>query len=208
MNHIFFKNFLDAESREKVLAYVDTIDQHIVINNHHLSYLIDRINGSSYMYDISKSEISRKITEYQSGGQLVHEELPQVFHLIADKIAKALNIPNAHSFLQIVDMNSGGTINKHYDASFPGYVNYKCNISVMSEDYEFAVDSETIAVQETDMYCFEASLYKHWTVTTFTGRRVLLSFGFMVPYEILGRSVDDPRVRLSNRIEKYFQTIK
>jgi hypothetical protein len=51
---------------------------------------------------------------------------------------------------------------------------------------------------------FEASLYKHWT-DEFSSRRVLLSFGFVLPYDALGRKSDEPRVRLSQRIEKYFQ---
>jgi len=32
-----------------------------------------------------------------------------------------------------------------------------------------------------------------------------LSFGFVLKYEDLGRDINDPRVRLSKRIEKYFQ---
>jgi hypothetical protein len=55
------------------------------------------------------------------------------------------------------------------------------------------------------MYCFEASLFKHWTPNKFDSRRILLSFGFLIPYKDLGRSEEDPRVRLSQRIEKYFQ---
>lgn len=56
-----------------------------------------------------------------------------------------------------------------------------------------------------DVYGFEASLYKHWT-NEFKSGRVLLSFGFMVPYNCLNRDRNDPRVRLSQRIEKYFQS--
>jgi len=85
-----------------------------------------------------------------------------------------------------------------------GYINYKCNISVLSEDYDLFIDKESVKVQETDLYGFEASLYKHWT-NEFNSRRVFLSFGFVLPYEILNRSKNDPRVRLSKRIEKYFQ---
>jgi hypothetical protein len=101
-------------------------------------------------------------------------------------------------------MRKGGKISPHYDASVEGYVNYKCNLCLLSEDYDFFVGDETVQVQQGDLYCFEASLYKHWT-NTFDSRRVFISFGFMVPYEVLGRSETDPRVRLSRRIEKYFQ---
>jgi hypothetical protein len=61
-------------------------------------------------------------------------------------------------------------------------------------------------IEQKDLYCFEASLYKHWT-EEFNSRRIFLSFGFLVPYNLLGRNSDDPRVRLSKRIENYFQKI-
>jgi hypothetical protein len=101
-------------------------------------------------------------------------------------------------------MDMGGKIDPHYDAAVEGYINYKCNLSVLSEDYDFFIDSGSVRVQETDLYGFEASLYKHWT-KEFSKRRILLSFGFMIPYSQAGRSDSDPRVRLSRRIEKYFQ---
>ena len=116
-----------------------------------------------------------------------------------------MNLPTDNIFLQAVDMNKGGKIKAHYDIGISGYINYKCNISVLSEDYDFFIDKNVITIHETDMYCFEASLYKHWTEKEFKSRRVLLSYGFLIPYEALGRSENDPRVRLSKRIEKYFQ---
>jgi len=36
---------------------------------------------------------------------------------------------------------------------------------------------------------------------------VFLSFGFIVPYSVVGRTENDPRVRLSKRISKYFQKL-
>ena len=101
-------------------------------------------------------------------------------------------------------MNKGGKINPHYDASIDGYINYKCNISVLSEDYNIYIDDEVELISETDLYCFEASLYKHWT-NEFNSRRVFLSFGFILSYEILKRDENEPRIRLSRRISKYFQ---
>jgi hypothetical protein len=102
-------------------------------------------------------------------------------------------------------MNSGGVITPHYDTSIDGYINYKCNISVLSEDYTLNVDKDVIDVSERDLYSFEASLYKHWTENKFTKRRILLSYGFGLTYEQLGRNDNDPRVRLSKRINRYFQ---
>jgi hypothetical protein len=67
------------------------------------------------------------------------------------------------------------------------------------------VGEEVWDIEEGDLYTFEASLYKHWALP-FNSRRVLLSFGFGVPYEQMGRSVDDPRIRMSQRIFKHFQS--
>jgi hypothetical protein len=76
----------------------------------------------------------------------------------------------------------------------------------LSEDYQIFIGEDTLNISETDLYCFEASLYKHWT-NEFKSRRVFLSFGFILPYENLGRDENDPRVRLSQRIYKYFQKV-
>ncbi len=204
-NHKIIKGFLDETTKSKIIEYVNSIDAVLNLNDHHLKHIISKLNGSSYMYDISKTKLTKKLTEYQSGGQVMSDNLPDIFNKLKDKISDVMNLPKDHVFLQIVDMNNGGTIHKHYDASFNGFINYKCNISVLSEDYDFCIDGEIVNVKETDLYCFEASLYKHWTVAPFTSRRILLSFGFIVPYSELGRTENDPRVRLSNRIEKYFQ---
>jgi hypothetical protein len=134
-----------------------------------------------------------------------NDPLPDFIHVIIGRISNELNISKENIFLQAVDMNKGGKINPHYDASLDGYVNYKCNISVLSEDYDFYVGEEVVNIEETDLYCFEASLYKHWT-NEFNSRRIFLSFGFVLTYEEVNRKITDPRVRLSKRIEKYFQS--
>ena len=67
-----------------------------------------------------------------------------------------------------------------------------------------SVDKDVIKINEGDLYGFEASLYKHWT-NEFKSRRVFLSFGFILPYDVVGRTTTDVRVRLSKRIERYFQ---
>jgi hypothetical protein len=132
------------------------------------------------------------------------EPLPEFIYKLIDKISETFKFPKDNIFLQAVDMKKGGKINPHYDASIDGCVNYKCNISVLSEDYDLYVGKESVRIQESDLYGFEASLYKHWT-NEFNSRRVFLSFGFVLKYEYVGRTINDPRVRLSKRIEKYFQ---
>lgn len=209
MENIIFKhfnNFLLEDEKKKIIEYVNTINHKSKAENVHLNHLIKKINGNSHMYDISKTELTYEITSYQSGGSdVMKETLPPIFNTLIDRITEKANIPQSNIFLQIVDMNEGGTIGGHYDAASDGYVNYKCNISLLSEDYTFVIDGEELEIKEDDLYCFEASLYKHWTPKPFTYRRILLSFGFMLPYEVLGRSENDPRVRLSKRIKKIFQ---
>lgn len=206
MKYSLFHNFLQEDEKFAVIDYVNTINHKSKADNVHLSHLIDKIRGNSHMYDISKTEITKEITSFQSGGNdVMKEELPQVFHSLIDRISETINLPLSNSFLQIVDMDKGGIIGGHYDAASDGYINYKCNISVLAEDYDFTIDSETLNIKEGDLYCFEASLYKHWTNKPFTSRRILLSFGFMLPYETLARTINDPRVRLSRRIKRIFQ---
>jgi hypothetical protein len=156
------------------------------------------------MFDISNTPLTNYITKFQSISDVSKEGLPSFIFKIIDRISEEFNFPKDNVFLQAVDMNKGGKINPHYDASVDGYVNYKCNISVLSEDYDLFLDKESIKIQQTDLYGFEASLYKHWT-NEFNSRRVFLSFGFVLKYEDVGRTINDPRVRLSKRIEKYFQ---
>jgi hypothetical protein len=156
------------------------------------------------MFDISNTPLTNYITKFQSISDVSYDILPDFIYNLVDKISKEFSFPKDNIFLQAVDMNKGGKINPHYDTSVNGYINYKCNISVLSVDYELFLDKESIKIQATDLYGFEASLYKHWT-NEFNSRRVFLSFGFLLKYEDLGRNINDPRVRLSRRIEKYFQ---
>jgi hypothetical protein len=157
------------------------------------------------MFDLSNTELTNYITEFQSISSVVQSEVPQFIYSIREKISSQLNIPVDNSFLQVIDMSTGGEVQKHYDAAVEGHINYKCNISVLAEPYDFCIDPDTLTINQSDMYCFEASLYKHWTPAPFRSRRILLSFGFMLPYAVLSRDPEDPRVRLSNRIAKHFQ---
>ena len=198
------KKFITKDEVNQIVNWIDSVNHNGNDSNHHLTELSKTLNGKSYMFDISKTPLTNYITKFQSISDVSNETLPEFIYKIIDRISEEFNFPKDNVFLQSVDMNKGGKINPHYDASIDGYVNYKCNISVLSEDYNFFIDKESINIEETDLYGFEASLYKHWT-NEFNSRRVFLSFGFILPYEILNRTENDPRVRLSKRIEKYFQ---
>ena len=198
------KKFITEDEVNQIVNWIDSVNHNGNDSNHHLTELSKTLNGKSYMFDISKTPLTNYITKFQSISDVSNETLPEFIYKIIDRISEEFNFPKDNIFLQSVDMNKGGKINPHYDASIDGYINYKCNISVLSERYDFFIDKESINIEETDLYGFEASLYKHWT-NEFNSRRVFLSFGFILPYGVLNRTENNPRVRLSKRIEKYFQ---
>lgn len=198
------KNFISKEESIQILNWVDSLDHKGNDSNYHLSELSKGLKGKSCIFDISNTPLTNYITKFQSISDVSKDPLPVLIYDIIERISKEFGFPKDHIFLQAVDMNKGGKINPHYDASIDGYINYKCNISVLSEDYNLFLGKDCIEIKETDLYGFEASLYKHWT-NEFNSRRVFLSFGFIVPYSTLNREESDPRIRLSKRIEKYFQ---
>ena len=198
------KKFITKDESNQIVEWIDSVNHIGNDSNYHLTELSKSLNGKSYIFDISNTPLTNYITKFQSISDVSKEPLPEFIGDIIDRISKELNLKKDNVYLQAVDMNKGGKINPHYDVSIDGYINYKCNVSVLSEDYDFFIDKESIKVEETDLYCFEASLYKHWT-NEFNSRRIFLSFGFVMKYGDLGREINDPRIRLSKRIEKYFQ---
>ncbi len=198
------KNFITKDEANQIVKWIDSVNHTGDDSNYHLSELSKTLKGKSCIFDISNTPLTNYVTKFQSISDVSNDPLPDFIHVIIDRISKEFNLPKENIFLQAVDMNKGGKINPHYDASIDGYVNYKCNISILSEDYDFYVGDEVVNIEETDLYCFEASLYKHWT-NEFNSRRIFLSFGFVLTYEEVNREITDPRVRLSKRIERYFQ---
>jgi hypothetical protein len=198
------KNFITKDESNQIVTWLDSVNHTGDDSNYHLTELSKVLKGKSCIFDISNTSLTNYITKFQSISDVSNDPLPDFIYNIIDRISKEFNYPKDNIFLQAVDMNKGGKINPHYDASIDGYVIYKCNISVLSEDYDLFLDKDSIKIQETDLYGFEASLYKHWT-NEFNSRRVFLSFGFILKYEDVGRTINDPRIRLSKRIEKYFQ---
>ena len=198
------KKFITKDESNQIVEWIDSVNHIGNDSNHHLTELSKSLNGKSYIFDISNTPLTNYITKFQSISDVSKEPLPKLINNIIDRISKELNLKKDNVYLQAVDMSKGGKIDPHYDVSIDGYINYKCNVSILSEDYDFFMDKASIKVEETDLYCFEASLYKHWT-NEFNSRRIFLSFGFVMKYGDLGREINDPRIRLSKRIEKYFQ---
>jgi hypothetical protein len=200
------KKFITKDEVHQIVNWIDSVNHTGNDSNYHLSELSKELKGKSCMFDISNTPLTNYITKFQSISDVSQDILPEFIYNIIDRISKEFNFPKDNIFLQAVDMNKGGKINPHYDASINGYINYKCNISVLSENYDLFIGDDSINIEQTDLYGFEASLYKHWT-NEFNSRRVFLSFGFIVPYDVVGRNENDPRVRLSQRIQKYFQQL-
>jgi hypothetical protein len=197
------KDFLTKKERKDVLECLAGLQNtNSVDGSVHIETISKELNGNSHMFDISKTEISKQLSNFQSGNTI--QETPEILIKIQNKIADVVDISTDNVFVQLIEMNEGGRILPHYDSSVEGYVNYKCNISVLSEDYNFYVDNSPVKIKENDFYAFEASLYKHHT-DRFNNKRILLSYGFILPYAELGRNKNDYRVNLSRRIIKYFQ---
>lgn len=203
-NYKIVKNFLKNDERKLVIDWINSLKINQSITNHHIKEVRKSLNGNSYMFDISKTSETKHITTYQSSNNVINQDTPQIIENLIDRISDNIKIPKNRVFLQAIQMESGGKVSPHYDSSLPGFINYKCNISVLSDNYKFYIDKDIVNVNESDLYCFEASLYKHWS-DTFTSKRILLSFGFVLSYKELQRDINDPRVRLSERIQKYFQ---
>ncbi len=206
-NYKIIKNFISDYEVKLIVDWVDSLNPKDGDPNYHLSEISKVLNGKSCIIDISKTDLTKYITKFQSVSNVSEQEIPQIIKTIFERISKENNLPMDNIFIQAVDMNKGGKIKPHYDAAIDGYINYKCNVSVLSEDYKIFIDKSSPTIEQKDLYCFEASLYKHWT-EEFNSRRVFLSFGFLVSYKVLGRNDNDPRVRLSKRIEKHFQQKK
>jgi len=200
------KGFINDDEVLQLVSWVDSLNPEDGDPNHHLSEISKTLKGKSCIINISNTELTNYITNFQSVSKVLQQEVPQIIKTIFKRISEKNNLPLDNIFIQAVDMNKGGKINPHYDASLDGYINYKCNISVLSEDYKIFIGDSSPVIEQKDLYCFEASLYKHWT-EEFNSRRVFLSFGFIVPYSVVGRTENDPRVRLSQRISKYFQKL-
>jgi len=202
-NHKVIKSFISDNEAGQIVEWIDGLSPESANPNHHLSELSKVVKGKAAIFDISNTELTNYITNFQAVTK-IERNVPIFIKEIINRVSNALDLPNNNIFMQAVDMRQGGKINPHYDAAIDGYINYKCNISVLSEDYDIFIGDDKSNIEEKDLYCFEASLYKHWT-NEFKSRRIFLSIGFIVPYSTMNRDENDPRVRLSKRIEKYFQ---
>lgn len=174
------------------------------IKNEHIKSINDEINGFAILCNLTNTEVSKIVANFQGDNTIV-EEIPDVFKNISDKISEELKISSEHVFVQLIKIKAGGRVKTHYDAACPGYITYKCNLVIDGPEIDSVfVDQEEFNITNGDLYCFEASLYKHW-VNQCDKDRILISYGFILPYSDLNWDENSPRIRLSNRLWKYFQ---
>jgi hypothetical protein len=110
MSYRHFKNFIDDEETTQIVDWVSGLDFSIGKPNYHLDKLSKSLNGGSVMFDISKTDLTNYITEFQSISSVIKSEIPQFIYTLRSKISAQLEIPVDHSFLQVVDMSIGGKV--------------------------------------------------------------------------------------------------
>jgi hypothetical protein len=196
-------NFISDSEKLNLINIISELDYKQNINNKHIKEVADNLKGTSFLFDLTNNDISIELSNFQSSGN-IQPNVDIIFYKLMDRISKTLNISQDNVFLQVLNQDTGGLIHPHYDSAIDGYITYKCNICIQSDEYQLFVDKDILKIKELDLYCFEASLYKHWT-NPFKNKRIILSYGFILTYKDLDRDEKDPRVRLSKRIVKYFQ---
>lgn len=202
--NIDIKNgFISLEERDFAFDYCMYLSNvKCDIKNEHIKKVNEQSNGYSFLYDISRTKESSYISKFQ-GDDTVVESCPSFFLEISKRISSCLNINDSHSFVQFIYVGKNGQVRPHYDAAIPGYVTYKCNLQIKGKTI-VNVDKTEFQVKDCDLYCFEASLYKHW-IRENEEDMVIVSYGFLLPYGETKWTEDSPRVRMSNKIFKFFQ---
>mgnify|MGYP000308268520 CR=1 FL=1 len=192
-------NFIDENARVKTLDWVNTTDFKRLSHEKDASANISKeLNGFTALFDFNHSYLSQYISQFH--GDYVKDKPNEILVSLKDKISETLKVSQESSYVQVIVLNAGGEVIPHYDASVNGYVNYKCNVVLDGpEDDYIYVNKDAHIINNSDLYCFEASLFKHWAKPV-NCKRVVLSFGFLLPYADLGWSENDPRVKMSNRI--------
>jgi len=198
---MFYSNSFESE----IPSLIKDLDHYAlrqVDGNEHVRTTNAAINGHSVLYDLSNTPVSSEIADMQGGSTVEsHSDTPIHHEVVVERIRELTGITATDYFVQLINIGVGGRVIPHYDIPIDGYVTYKCNI-VLAGRHKIYVNKDPLTAMPGDMYCFEASLYKHW-LNSHPINIKIASYGFMIKYEDLGRSLDDPRVRMSRRILKY-----
>ena len=111
------KKFISKDEVNQIVNWIDLVNHNGGDSNYHLTELSKTLKGKSCIFDISNTPLTNYITKFQSISDVSNEKLPNFIYNIVDRISEEFNFPKDNIFLQAVDMNKGGKINPHYDAS-------------------------------------------------------------------------------------------
>jgi len=197
-------DFITESEKSEIMNFVHSYKkQDFYITNDHIKEINMATNGWSVLCDLTKTIVSEEVSKFQGDATQI-EEVPEIFHLLHNRISETLMISSDNVFFQCIYLGENGEVKRHYDAGKPGYITYKCNVFVDGPDVDFVYVGDSIKeINKLDLYCFEANLYKHW-INKSESPRVHLSYGFLIPCGDLGWHEDHPRIRLSNRIWRHY----
>jgi hypothetical protein len=120
-NYKIIKNFISDDEVKQIIDWVDSLNPENGDPNYHLSEISKSIRGKSCIIDVSNTDITNYITNFQSISKVSKQEIPQIIKILFERISKENNLPLDNIFIQAVDMNKGGQIKPHYDAAFDGW---------------------------------------------------------------------------------------
>lgn len=205
-------DFVSPHEQATLISWVTTLREKFgkqaIVENDHLRRLQESINGFSVMYLFTETPVMRLFAKTITDSNLI-EDVHALCREVQSRVKNELKYPemDQHNYLQVMWMGPGGHVKPHYDPSPPGYVNCRANLYLSSYEGDcLHIDKETISLHERDLYCFEPSLYKHWTDPTTVEQRISICFGFLLPYESLGVDPASSRVRFSQKVwNKYLK---
>ena len=92
-NHKVVKDFLSKDERKSIIDWVKSIDFTQSISNHHINEVRKNLNGNSYMFDISKTQETKFISNFQSSGNIIDSDVPDFIHNLITRISCIVGIP-------------------------------------------------------------------------------------------------------------------
>jgi len=206
--------FISPEEQEKLNVWFEEVKE-----RHGENQVVDQDGLRSLQESIKGWSIMRGLSDSEPLKQLVHSliedekddfgEIPQFVWDIRDRIIEEWKeeIPDLadNSFVQLTLVGKDGFVHPHYDPSPDGFVTCRANVFFSTWDGDHIyINKKLFPIQERDLICFAASIYKHKTEPSQCEKRAFCSFGFLIPYETFGIDHDDPKVRMSRRIWKHF----
>ena len=90
-NYKIVKNFISDDEVKLIVDWVDSLNPEEGDPNYHLSEISKTLKGKSCIIDISKTEITNYITNFQSVSKVSKQEVPTIVKTIFKRIF--LNFP-------------------------------------------------------------------------------------------------------------------